>query len=88
MPQGVLHRPILSLGSRRANSHSTSATLCSHLPRTRQAETLAKELRDYEVRVEPDANERYGGFPVGHYDELVTALGLAVQVDPIRWTIL
>lgn len=58
-----------------------------HLPRTRQAETLAKELRDYEVRVEPDANERYGGFPVGHHDELVTALGLAVQIDPIRWTI-
>ncbi len=56
-----------------------------HLPRTPAAKQLADELADYEVQVEPDANERYGSFPVGSHDELVTALGLAVQIDPPRW---
>ena len=53
-----------------------------HLPRTPEAETLARELLEYEIRVESDANERYGAFPVGTQDDLVTALGLAVQCDP------
>ncbi|MDY7091584.1 MAG: hypothetical protein SX243_01290 [Acidobacteriota bacterium] len=52
-----------------------------HLPRTPQAELLAEELLAYEVRVESDANERYGAFSVGTQDDLVTALGLAVQTD-------
>lgn len=52
-----------------------------HLPRTHEAEILAKELLDYEIRVESDANERYGAFSVGTQDDLVTALGLAVQTD-------
>ncbi len=52
-----------------------------HLPRIPQAEILARELLDHEVRVESDANERYGAFPVGSQDDLVTALGLAVQTD-------
>jgi len=56
-----------------------------HLPRTSAAEVLAAELRSYEVEIEPDANERYGAFSVGSHDELVTALGLAVQTDPARW---
>ena len=50
-----------------------------HLPETPQARTLAADLLDYEIRLEPDANERYGAFSVGHQDDLVTALGLAVQ---------
>ena len=58
-----------------------------HLPRTAEAETLARELQEYEIKVEPDANERYGAFTVGTRDELVTALGLAVQVDPEHWSI-
>ena len=52
-----------------------------HLPKTPQTELLAKELLDYEIRVESDANERYGAFTVGTQDDLVTALGLAVQTD-------
>ncbi|MCB1037493.1 MAG: hypothetical protein KDD47_26920 [Acidobacteria bacterium] len=52
-----------------------------HLPRTPQAEILAEELLAYEIRVESDANERYGAFSVGTQDDLVTALGLAVQTD-------
>jgi hypothetical protein len=52
-----------------------------HLPRTPQAEALAKELLDFEIRIESDANERYGAFAVGTHDDLVTALGLAVQTD-------
>lgn len=52
-----------------------------HLPRTPEAEALAEELQNYEIHVEEDANDRYGAFKVGAHDDLVTALGLAVQVD-------
>jgi hypothetical protein len=52
-----------------------------HLPRTAEADALAAELRDYEIRVSEDANEKYGAFRVGTHDDLVTGLGLAVQVD-------
>ena len=53
-----------------------------HLPRTREAMELARDLQDYEVHVTEDANERYGSFPVGRHDDLITALGLSVQVEP------
>ena len=33
--------------------------------------------------VEEDANDSYGAFRVGSHDELVTALGLAIQCEPI-----
>ena len=53
-----------------------------HLPRTAEASALAEELLDYEIRVDQNANDRYGAFRVGTHDDLVTALGLAVQADP------
>ncbi len=53
-----------------------------HLPRTAEAEVLAKELLDYEIRVSENANDTYGAFKVGSHDDLVTALGLAVQHEP------
>lgn len=52
-----------------------------HLPRTTEADALAKELLNYEIRVDQDGNDRYGAFKVGTHDDLVTALGLAVQED-------
>lgn len=52
-----------------------------HLPRTREADALAAELLDYEIRVGENAHDRYGAFRVGAHDDLVTALGLAVQDD-------
>ncbi|MCP4548616.1 MAG: hypothetical protein GY835_19340, partial [bacterium] len=52
-----------------------------HLSRTSEAEALAQELLDYEVKVDEHANERYGAFSVGTHDDLVMALGLAVQID-------
>ena len=55
-----------------------------HLPRTSEASALERELRDYEIRVDEDANDRYGAFRVGTHDDLVTALGLAVQDLPGR----
>lgn len=55
-----------------------------HLPRTAEAQALAQELKDYEIRVDPNANDRYGAFKVGIHDDLVTALGLAVQLDHPR----
>lgn len=52
-----------------------------HLPDSSEARVLAQELQDYEIRIGEDANDRYGAFKVGTHDDLVTALGLAVQVD-------
>jgi len=52
-----------------------------HLPLISEAEVLARELLDYEIRVDQNANDRYGAFKVGTHDDLVTALGLAVQTD-------
>jgi hypothetical protein len=52
-----------------------------HLPDSGEARALAEELQDYEIRVTEDANDRYGAFRVGAHDDLVTALGLAVQTD-------
>lgn len=43
---------------------------------------LTRELLSYELRVNENATETYGAFQVGTHDDLVTALGLAVQVDP------
>ncbi len=51
------------------------------LPKTAESEVLAKELLDYEIRVTEDANDHYGAFSTGAHDDLVTALGLAVQLD-------
>ena len=52
-----------------------------HLPETAEARVLAKELLDYEIKVDQDANDKYGAFKVGTHDDLVTALGLATQED-------
>ena len=62
-----------------AKLQSLLQTARLHLPDTDAARRLAKELEDYEIAVAEDANERYGAFAVGSQDELVTALGLAVQ---------
>jgi hypothetical protein len=56
-----------------------------HLPDTDEARVLARELQDYEIRVDEDANDRYGAFKVGTHDDLVTALGLGVQPGLPRW---
>jgi len=50
-----------------------------HLPRTREAEELARDLMEYEIQIPEDANERYGAFRVGRHDDLITAVGLAVH---------
>ena len=53
------------------------------LPETADARALAREIQDYEIRVDEDVNDRYGAFKVGTHDDLVTALGLAVLDDPM-----
>lgn len=52
-----------------------------HLPRTQETGVLTQELLTYELRVDQDGHERSGAFKVGTHDDLVTCLGLAVQVD-------
>jgi hypothetical protein len=49
-----------------------------HLPRTAEAQALAKELLDYEIKVDENANDKYGAFKIGSHDDQVSALGLAV----------
>lgn len=51
-------------------------------PRHPEAQAMARELKDYEIRVDHDANDKYGAFKVGTHDDLATALGLAVLDDP------
>jgi hypothetical protein len=53
-----------------------------HLPDTSEARHLARELLDFEIRVDEHANDLYGAFKVGSHDDLVTALGLAVHQRP------
>jgi hypothetical protein len=48
------------------------------LPNTAEAKALAEELQVYEIRIDQDANDKYGAFKVGAHDDLVTALGLSV----------
>ena len=43
---------------------------------------MIEELKNYEIRVDPDANEKYGAFAVGTHDDMVTALGLACVEEP------
>ena len=50
-----------------------------HLPITAEAQALARELQDYEIKIDQHANDTYGAFKVGTHDDLVTALGLAIQ---------
>jgi len=54
-------------------------TGCLLLPRTKEAETLATDLLAYEITMSDQANDQYGAFTVGAHDDLITALGLAVQ---------
>ncbi len=51
------------------------------LPETEQAKALAKELTDYEIRVDESAKVTAGAFKTGTHDDLATALGLAVLQD-------
>src|SRR5262245_55830228 len=54
-----------------------------HLPETPPSRVLSRELLNYQIRVDQNANDRYGAFKVGTHDDLVTALGLCVQ-EPVR----
>jgi len=53
-----------------------------HLAHSAEMDAMQRELLDYEIRVDEQANDRYGAFRVGSHDDLVTALGLAVQECP------
>lgn len=54
------------------------------LPKTTEAEQLAHELMDFEIKVDRDGQDRYGAFRVGAHDDTVIALGLATLYDPVR----
>lgn len=50
-----------------------------------EAAALISELENYQIRIPPDGNEKYGAFSVGSHDDLATALGLAVLRDLDPW---
>lgn len=52
-----------------------------HAPRNSETEALVDELLNYEIRTSENARDQYGAFRPGTHDDLVTALGLAVQID-------
>ncbi len=47
-----------------------------------EATAMVDELMNYEIRVSEDASDKMGVFKTGKHDDLVTALGLAVLMDP------
>jgi hypothetical protein len=47
-----------------------------------QIDAMVEELKAYEIRIDADANDKYGAFAVGAHDDMVTALGLACLEDP------
>jgi hypothetical protein len=53
-------------------------------PNHPDAEAMARELKDYQIKVDQDGADTYGAFKVGSHDDLATALGLAVLDDPMR----
>jgi hypothetical protein len=56
-----------------------------HLPPGPEMEALADELLNYELRVDAKGHAKAGAFRVGTHDDLVTAVGLATQVDDVDW---
>jgi hypothetical protein len=55
-----------------------------HLPRTQEAGALTRELLNFELRVDQSGHETSGAFRTGTHDDLVCALGLATQLDPVQ----
>ncbi len=47
-----------------------------------EATAMVDELMNYEIRVSEDASDKMGVFKTGKHDDLATALGLAVLMDP------
>jgi hypothetical protein len=47
-----------------------------------ELDAMIEELKAYEIRIDTDANEKYGAFAVGAHDDMVTALGLACVEEP------
>ncbi len=54
------------------------------LPRTAEAQALAEELKNFEIRVSESGRDTYGAFEAGSHDDLVIALGLATLQSPGR----
>jgi len=52
-----------------------------------ELDAMLEELRQYEIHIDPDANDKYGAFAVGSHDDMVTALGLACVEEPGYYSI-
>ncbi len=72
----------LTLGKARLASRLQLLLRTGRIPllQTAEADALALELLNYEMRVDANAHARFGAFKTGTHDARATALGLAVQV--------
>lgn len=52
---------------------------CLNLPITNETAAMKRELQEYQITADGAANEQRGAFKIGAHDDLVTAIGLAVQ---------
>ena len=85
-PTGTPGKPALSLGKGYLVSRLQSLLQWKRLilpARSPEAEALRSELLNYEIKVDPDGDAKYGSFRTGQHDDLATALGLACIGDPI-----
>ena len=83
---GTSGQPALSLGKGYLVSRLQSLLQWNRLilpARSPEAESLKNELLNYEIKVDPDGDAKYGAFRTGQHDDLATALGLACIGDPI-----
>ena len=48
-----------------------------------EAAALVAELLNYEIKIDDKGTDRYGAFSTGSHDDLATALGLAMLLDPV-----
>ncbi len=85
-PTGTSALPSLSVGKAFLVSRLQALLQWNRLilpARSPEAESLKNELLNYEIKVDPDGDAKYGSFRTGQHDDLATALGLAVLSDPI-----
>jgi hypothetical protein len=51
------------------------------LPQSSESLAMREELLNFDIKVDPDGDAKFGAFKTGTHDDLVTALGLATLAD-------
>jgi hypothetical protein len=51
------------------------------LPQSSESLAMREELLNFDIKVDPDGDAKFGAFKTGTHDDLVTAIGLATLAD-------